>query len=171
MRPDALLGEGQPIAFLDGAMKIVPLALSLLFLGCGIPRDSDGALKRIQNGTLRVGVADDPPWVVVQDTSVSGIEPTLVTELARQLNARVETVHGSETRLLEGLHRRELDIVIGGFTQDSPWKRDVAFTRSYHDDKDGRKHVFALAPGENGLLMRVEQFLHQNESRLKGLPE
>jgi polar amino acid transport system substrate-binding protein len=165
------MAKGQPIAFLDGAMKIFPLIVLVLVAACGIPRDSDGALKRIQNGTLRVGVADDPPWVIVQDSSVSGIEPTLVTELARQLNAKVETVHGSETRLLEGLHRRELDVVIGGFTQDSPWKRDVAFTRPYHDDKDGRKHVLALAPGENGLLMRVEQFLHQNETRLKGLPE
>ena len=152
-------------------MKILPLVVLALFSACGIPRDSDGALKRIQNGTLRVGVADDPPWVIVQDSSVSGIEPTLVTELARELNAKIETVHGSETRLLEGLHRRELDIVIGGFTQDSPWKRDVAFTRPYHDDKDGRKHVLALPPGENGLLMRVEQFLHDNETRLKGLPE
>jgi polar amino acid transport system substrate-binding protein len=107
----------------------------------------------------------------VKDSAVSGVEPTLVGELARQMNARVQTVYGSETRLLEGLHRRELDVVIGGFTADSPWKRDVAFTKPYHEDKDGRKHVFALAPGENGWLMRVEQFLHQNESRLKGLPE
>jgi ABC-type amino acid transport substrate-binding protein len=152
-------------------VKTFLLGCCLLGAACGIPRDSDGALERIQNGTVRIGVAYNPPWVVVQDTSVSGIEPTLVTELARQLNAKVQTVHGSETRLLEGLHRGELDLVIGGFTQDSPWKRDVAFTRPYHEDKDGRKHVFAVAPGENALLMRVEQFFHQNENRLKALPE
>ena len=144
----------------------------VLFLGaCGIPRDSDGALDRIRNGTLRVGIAENPPWVVVKDSAISGIEPALVGELARQLNARVETVYGSETRLLEGLHRRELDLVIGGFTVDSPWKRDVAFTKPYHEDKDGRQHAFAVAPGENGWLVRVERFLHENESRLKALPQ
>jgi len=147
------------------------MAALLLVAACGIPRDSDGALDRIRNGTLRLGVAENPPWVVARDSAISGIEATLVGELAAQMNAKVETVHGSETRLLEGLHRRELDLVIGGFTADSPWKRDVAFTKPYHEDKDGRKHVLALAPGENGWLMRVEQFLHQNETRLKALPE
>src|SRR6476646_8579266 len=84
--------------------------------GCGLPKDADGALDRIRNGTLRVGIADNPPWVVVNGAEVSGIEPQLVADIARNLNARVKNVYGSETLLLEGLHRRELDIVIGGFT-------------------------------------------------------
>jgi polar amino acid transport system substrate-binding protein len=157
--------------FVTKMKKLQIVFVALLVAGCGLPRDSDGALDRIRNGKLRVGVAENPPWVVIRDSVVSGIEPTLVGELARQMNATVQTVYGSETRLLEGLHRRELDMVIGGFTADSPWKRDVAFTKPYHEDKDGRKHVLALAPGENGWLMRVEQFLHENDTRLKRLPE
>ncbi|HUQ98850.1 MAG TPA: transporter substrate-binding domain-containing protein, partial [Gemmatimonadaceae bacterium] len=104
-----------------------PLAL-FLATACGLPKDADGALDKIRNGTLRVGIAANPPWVVVNGAEVSGVEPQLVTDLARQLNAQIKNVYGSETLLLEGLHRRELDVVIGGFTADSPWKREVALT-------------------------------------------
>jgi ABC-type amino acid transport substrate-binding protein len=142
-----------------------------LVAACGLPKDADGALDKIRNGTLRVGIAQNPPWVVVTGAEVSGIEPQLVADLARQLNSRVKNVYGSETLLLEGLHRRELDVVIGGFTADSPWKRDVALTKPYHEDRNKRQHVLALPPGENAWLMQVEKFLHDNEAKLKALPE
>ena len=147
-----------------------PLAV-FLALACGLPRDADGALDKIRDGTLRVGIAENPPWVVVSGPAVSGIEPLITADLARRLNARVKTVYGSETLLLESLHRRELDIVVGGFTEDSPWQRDVAFTKPYHEDRQKRKHVLALPPGENAWLMQVETYLHDNEARLKALPE
>ena len=143
----------------------------VLVTGCGLPKDADGALDKIRNGTLRVGIAENPPWVVVNGVEVSGVEPQLVAELAGRLNARIKNVYGSETLLLEGLHRRELDVVIGGFTADSPWKRDVALTKPYHEDRSKRQHVLALPPGENAWLMEVERFLHDNEAKLKALPE
>ena len=43
-----------------------PLAacsLLLLAASCSLPRDSDGTLDRIRGGTLRVGLAENPPWV------------------------------------------------------------------------------------------------------------
>jgi hypothetical protein len=98
---------------------------------------------------------------VIALDSRAGSEPQLVAELARQLNARVTFVSGSETRLLESLHRRELDLVAGGFTDDSPWKGQVAFTKPYRKDPDGKGHVLALPPGENAWLVRVEKYLHE----------
>ena len=165
--------SGKTFAF-TASMNSTTVRLSAAFfllVGCGLPRDADGALDKIRNGTLRVGIAENPPWVIVTGTEVSGIEPQIVAELAGQLNSRVKNVHGSETLLLEGLHRRELDVVIGGFTDDSPWKRDVALTKPYHEDRQKRKHVLALPPGENAWLMQVERFLHDNEAKLKALPE
>src|SRR3954464_6014714 len=135
-----------------------PLAV-VVAIACGLPKDADGALDRIKDGTLRVGIAANPPWVVVNGADVSGIEPVLTAELARELNSHVKTVHGSESLLLESLHRRELDLVVGGFTDDSPWKRDIAFTKPYHQDRQKRNHVLALPPGENAWLMRVESYL------------
>jgi polar amino acid transport system substrate-binding protein len=152
--------------------KIWPSLLAFfLAAGCGMPKDADGAMSKIRNGTLRVGIAENPPWVAVNGAEVSGIEPQLVGDLARQLNSHVKNVYGSETLLLEALHRRELDMVIGGFTADSPWKRDVALTKPYHEDRNKRQHALALPPGENAWLMQVEKFLHDNDAKLKALPE
>jgi ABC-type amino acid transport substrate-binding protein len=143
----------------------------VLAAACGLPKDADGALDRIRNGTLRVGIAENPPWVVVSGDEVSGTEPTIVADLARRLNSRVKNVYGSESLLLEGLHRRELDVVIGGFTDDSPWKREVALTKPYHEDRQKRKHVLALPPGENAWLMYVETYLQDNEAKLTAIPQ
>jgi ABC-type amino acid transport substrate-binding protein len=143
----------------------------LVVAACELPKDADGALEKIRNGTMRVGIAENPPWVAVNGAEVTGVETQLVAELAGQLNSRIKNVHGSETLLLEGLHRRELDIVIGGFTADSPWRHEVALTKPYHEDRNKRKHVLALPPGENAWLMQVERFLHDNEAKLKALPE
>jgi polar amino acid transport system substrate-binding protein len=143
----------------------------VLAAGCGLPRDADGSLEKIRNGTLRVGLAQSPPWVVVNGNEVTGIEPLLVADLARQLNSKIKPVYGSESLLLKSLHRGELDIVVGGFTEGSPWKREVAFTKPYHEDSHKEKHVIALPPGENAWLMHVETYLHQNEAKLQAIPE
>ena len=120
---------------------------------------------------MRVGVSADSPWVVNSGTAVAGYEARMMVELATQLNSRIETEAGSESELLEKLHKQHLDIVIGGLTDGSPWKKALALTRPYHEDREGKKHVLALPPGENDWLLRVERYLHENEQRLKTIPE
>ncbi|HEV7993790.1 MAG TPA: transporter substrate-binding domain-containing protein [Gemmatimonadaceae bacterium] len=107
---------------------------------------------------MRVGVVDHAPWARTSDSGVTGVEPTLVADLARQLHARPQWRSGAESELLQALHERALDIVVGGLTADSPWKSQVALTRPYEGGEDA-KHVLAVAPGENAWLMRVEQYL------------
>jgi polar amino acid transport system substrate-binding protein len=147
------------------------ITVALAAIGCGIPRDADDSLSRIQNGSMRVGVSSNPPWVAVSGDTIAGYEGTMLAELARQLQSRIETRVGAESVLLEALHDRKLDVVVGGLTADSRWKKDVALTRPYHKDKEGKEHVLALPPGENRWLVRVEEYLHDNEARLKGIPE
>src|SRR5881628_2075969 len=89
---------------------------------CGLPHDSDRTMDRVRGGQLRVGVTEHPPWVTIVEGRVGGIEPRLIEELARELGARTVWRRGSESQLLEALHRRDLDIVAGGLTGDSPWK-------------------------------------------------
>lgn len=43
------------------------VAASVLLGGCDWPRDAAGTLNEVRGGTLRVGVTDNPPWVVLQD--------------------------------------------------------------------------------------------------------
>ena len=116
-------------------MRFAVLFLPLISigLGCQLPRDPEGTLRRVENGTLRVGVIHDPPWADVSNGGrATGVEVALVEALAAELGATVEWVPGGEGRLLESLERRELDLVVGGLTHKTPWKSRVALTRPYH---------------------------------------
>lgn len=131
---------------------------SVACVACDLPRDTDGTIDRVKGGVLRVGVVDHPPWASTADHRVSGVEPSLVADLARDLHTHPEWHYGAESALLDSLHERKLDIVIGGLTAESPWKTEVAFTRPY-EGGDEPRHVLAVAPGENAWLLRVERYL------------
>jgi ABC-type amino acid transport substrate-binding protein len=151
---------GAPVALARAASTALWLFAAQ---ACGLPRDADGTLDRVRGGVLRVGVEDAPPWVVAPpappDAAPRGVEPALAEGLARELGARPEWRRDSEARLLTALHRRELDLVVAGLTDDSPWKGEVALTKPYAEDADGGAHVLATPAGENAWMVRVERYL------------
>jgi polar amino acid transport system substrate-binding protein len=107
-------------------------ALALALAGCQYPADVDGTLDRARGGTLRVGVTPADPFVTLADGSEPrGVEVELVKRFARQLDAAIEWVPGSEAALMGALHGRQLDIVIAGLTRKSPWQTEVTLTRPY----------------------------------------
>ena len=116
------------------SLRLVASTLLVAVAACNVPRDSDGTLDRVRHGVVRVGVVNAPPWAVDSGGVVSGVEPALVTALARDLGARVDWVRRPESELMTALHDRELDLVVGGLTADMPWKSEVAFTRAYYTD-------------------------------------
>lgn len=146
------------------------IALPLLLMaiaGCELPRDPEGTLERVHGGTMRAGVVPNPPWVVVEAGRVRGVEPALVREFARSLDARIEWVAGTESELLQRLETGELDLVAGGLTRSNPWGSRVGLTRPYPapaGDGSGERRVLAIPPGENGWLVRLERFLHRRAS-------
>lgn len=82
-----------------------------------------------------VGVVEHRPWTTVTSGGgAGGIEGALVAEVARDLRARIEWVRAPESRLLRALELGELDVVIGGLTDENPWKRRVAFTKPIYTD-------------------------------------
>ena len=156
---------------------LVALVAFALVAACNLPRDAAGTLDRVRRGTMRVGFAVDTPWVTDSGGEAGGVEGRIVNGLARALGARIEWTHGHESELLNALHDRELDLVVGGLTADSPWRAKVAFTRPYHVDSGvvlrspgakarQEKHVLALPPGENGWLVHVERFLRDERALL-----
>ena len=125
-----------------------------------MPRDADHTLDRVRGHELRIGVTDHPPWVELHGEAVNGVEPSLVSELARGLGSRTTFRRGSESDLLEALRRGQLDLVAAGLDDTSPWKGRVALTRPYYaDSATGKKHVLAVRAGENAWLVHVETFL------------
>jgi polar amino acid transport system substrate-binding protein len=83
---------------------------------------------------MRVGVVDHRPWTTVTPGGAGGIEGALIAETARELRARIEWVRAPESQLLRALELRELDVVIGGLTDESPWRWRVAFTKPIYTD-------------------------------------
>jgi polar amino acid transport system substrate-binding protein len=149
------------------AAVVAVLALS----GCGltIPSDPEGTLDRVEGGVLRAGATHAEPWVVVSgDADPEGDEPALIERFADGLDARVEWTIGSEESLVEALERGDLDVVVGGFTDATPWLDRAAVTVPYTEaaGPDGApdKHVMLTRMGENAFLVELETFLLERGS-------
>lgn len=104
---------------------------ALLLTACGIPRDVEGTLERVQGGTMRVGITENAPWTDLSSGRPEGVEVDLMESFAVTLQAQVEWFDGSQAELLRALEKRELDVVVGGFTADDPWAQMVTFTQPY----------------------------------------
>jgi len=123
-----------PFASSTACRRLATLVVFIFAGACGLPRDASGTLDRVRHGTMRVGLITNPPWVSDSSSSTDGIEQQLVKELATRVGARVEWIRRPEAELLEGLHARELDLVVGGLTSAVPWQKQVAFTQPYYTD-------------------------------------
>lgn len=135
---------------------ITAAALTLLLSGCGlqVPTDPEGTLERVEGGELRVGLAAD-----------SEREEVLVEGFAEELDAAVSWREGGEEQLMTALEDGELDLVIGGLSDQTPWSTHAAITRPYAESVDGRgrtvRHVMAAPLGENAFLVELETYLEQ----------
>jgi polar amino acid transport system substrate-binding protein len=85
----------------------------------------------VTGGTMRVGVTPDDPWVRLGEPTPAGVEVRLVQGLAAELDADIEWVPGSESELMDALHVRALDLVIGGLDSAAPWSKEASLTRHY----------------------------------------
>lgn len=110
---------------------------------------------------LRAGITTRAPWT----TDEGGPEADAVTAFAQSLGARVEWRRGTESELFEALEKFELDLAVGGFTDDNPWGPKLGMTRPYAE-ANGKKHVAVTAPGENRLLLEFERALRARASAI-----
>ncbi len=154
---------------------ILLLAIVLFAAGCQYPDDVDGTLDRVRDGgTLRVGVSEEEPYVILDAARPRGVEVRLVTGFAAQQRAGVRYERGGEESLVERLHGGELDIVIGGVTSRNPAKKQVAPTRPYAEtsteiggEQVTQKHVMFVRAGENAMLVALERYLLNREEQIR----
>lgn len=143
----------------------VVIASCALLAGCSIsiPADPDGTLERVTDGTLRVGASQNSPWVEIpDDKEPQGKEPDLIRNFATGLGAEVKWSESGEEQLFEALKRGDLDMVIGGFTDQTPWTEYGAVTRPYTEEQQDdttKKHVMVVRMGENAFQVELEKFL------------
>lgn len=131
------------------------------------PDDPNGTLERVRGGTMRVGVAHDPPFVTLA-AEPHGPEADLIRAYARSVDARIVWNRSGHDVLMRELEGHRLDAVIGGHAKDSPWAGRVSTSRPFRvPDADGREvqRVLALPPGENAWQMEFERFALSRAAR------
>ena len=145
------------------ALRSWPVLLPVLATACGLPRDPEKTSERIASThELRVGLTDNGEWVDASSPEPTGIEPDLVREYARRLGAHVLWSSGSEAALAQQLKHHELELAIGGFDAQTPWKAIAGVSRPFAETADKKKHVFLTAPGENRFILSLDTFLTEN---------
>lgn len=148
---------------------MVSLAMVAAVAGCAphYPADPYDTLTQVTDGALRVGASHNEPFVSWAGSAPSGREVELVERYAETLNAEVEWTRGGEEDLVARLERGELDMIVGGLTNKTPWKKKVGLTRPYAQtiDQFGQKekHVLAVRKGENAFLLELDTFLQTQE--------
>src|SRR5690606_36525941 len=107
-------------------------------------------------GTLRVGVMFSEPWVTGSAPGKpGGLEGRLIATFSEELGVDLETRWASEEDLFDSLAHYELDVVIGGFTQDNPWRSHVGFSHPYYTSRsvigvpENHHEVITSADGVN----------------------
>jgi polar amino acid transport system substrate-binding protein len=109
------------------------LIAAVALAGCQYPRDVEGTLDRVDGGTMRVGVSDNEPWVNLDGSQPTGVEPEIIRRFAETIDAEVQWVQGDSEELVEALESGQLDVVIAGITRTSEYRRKVGLTRPYVD--------------------------------------
>jgi ABC-type amino acid transport substrate-binding protein len=147
------------------ALAAVQALLVASLAGCGaaVPSDPDGTIDSVRHGELRVGVVPDEGLASVTSGEPSGPLPQLAQEFAATLDAEVEWTVGGEETLVRRLEDGDVDLVVGGFTEQTPWVDRAGVTRAFTgvEGSDGRSLVMLVPLGENAFLTQLETFLDQ----------
>ena len=112
-------------------LALAACALALFAACTAPPEDPEGTLDRIEGGTMRVGITDNPPWTIVGD-DMAGVEVELIERLAERLDATIEWSEGSEQELFGALSTGALDLVIGGLTSTNANAMEATLTHPFH---------------------------------------
>jgi polar amino acid transport system substrate-binding protein len=124
--------------------RILITLLALSIFGCtSLPRDPKETLRQIHSRPVRVGLVEHPPWVVRTNGEPAGVEVDLIRNFASELGTTTDWHWGGEQEQLEALQHYQLDVVIGGLTDRTPWAKYVGLTSPYFKET---YHV-AIPPG------------------------
>ncbi|MEX0921727.1 MAG: hypothetical protein WD489_06070 [Rhodovibrionaceae bacterium] len=150
----------QPRFGLSAAVDVaVLLAVLICLAACdGFPADPEATTERVtHSGTLRSGIVAAPG-------SEESLARGFVEKLAAAAGAEAKVKRGSAELLLKDLEQGGLDVVIGAFAKESPWRKRVALSPPLKaQEPPGDLPVLraAVRSGENRWLLFVARHLAQ----------
>ena len=149
------------------ALSLVAACCCTAAGGCAddpLPRDQQGWTERVrQSGVLPAGIALGSG---AEHEALQAREKQIIEAVARRLNARVEWRPGNAHTLLEDLEKRDLPLLAATLPADSPFAQKVGLSRPYRENGPRHKaYCLAVAPGENRLLLLVDQVTAADEQQ------
>lgn len=116
-------------------LRLILITFLLFTFACtNLPRDPKETLRQLQSRPLRVGLVEHPPWVVRTGSEPAGAEVDLIRNFASELGTTADWHWGGEQEQLEALEHYQLDVVIGGLTDQTPWSKYVGLTSPYFEE-------------------------------------
>lgn len=145
----------------------ITLAVSLAVTGCGvtIPTDPDGTLDRVRSsGELRAGATPVGDAVIVDGDDPRGPLVDLVEDFAASEGATVRWTVAGEESLVDALEAGEVDLVVGGMSDATPWSDRASVSRGFPGipGAGGRSLVFLVPLGENAMQSTFETYLDEH---------
>lgn len=135
------------------AATVIVMAALLLMPSCSdYPRDVEKTLDTLQSGVLRVGVVENPPWVIRGSSGPEGLEPEILRNLAARLNAEVQWYWGSTAVMIQALEQHQVHVVIGGLTSGPRLPKTVAVTKPYYTTR----YTVGFPPSRNAMPASLE---------------
>ena len=117
-------------------LTLIIAALAFLTACPDLPADQHGTLQHIKDtAKMRIGLIENPPWVIRMAGEPAGAEVELIRRFASQMGVEPEWHWGGEASLMPALENYELDAVIGGLSDKTPWSTRVGITRYYFSEK------------------------------------
>ncbi len=140
---------------------LVSLSFVLTCSCADLPRDQHGATNRIkQTGEIIVGVSPGSN----NNTNQGDAETRLVEKVAARLGARIVWRAGNAHQLLQDLADLKLPLVAATIPCDSPFAARIGLSKPYFkDEKHDKDYCLAVAPGENRLLLLVDQVIAEEQ--------
>ena len=147
--------------------RALPGFLALIVTsGCAdFPRDPENTLERVRaESSFRVGIV--APGADAPELDQQAL---LLGRVAEATGAEPRIVTGPSDRLVARLEEGEIDLVIGEFANDSPWRSRVTMLPPLEarDERDRTQLTVAARNGENawiGLLYREGQAIREGGS-------
>jgi polar amino acid transport system substrate-binding protein len=116
---------------------------------CDLPRDPRHTLEHVRDSkVLRVGVAEDRPFIVRNGEYATGIEASLITRFANEQGARVQWIWEPQEKEFQALAKFELDLMAGGIDAKTPWKKQAAITRPVAEIHEDLASVTGTVPAD-----------------------
>lgn len=143
---------------------LIGVFFSLTLSACQWPKDPDDTFKKIiRNGQLRVAVIQSPPWVNYQGSIVSGIEVEIISQFAASIKVYPVWKPLSEQMAVIALKKHQVDLIIGGLTDQDPWQKYFTMTRPYFTAEYyiglPKDHAAIRLPKNQNIAVKTNSFL------------